>query len=112
MYYQAYQVVLLVLYQIYTMIFSALLTSIAINFGFCSLFFTLYSILRKQPGNILVYAPCLVSEGKLQEGNQDNLESLLPTSSWVRRAWEPSDDEFISTAGLDAFVFIRIFVFR
>ncbi|RHN44308.1 putative calcium-dependent channel, 7TM region phosphate [Medicago truncatula] len=93
------------------MIFSALLTSIAINFGFCSLFFTLYSILRKQPGNILVYAPRLVSEGKLQEGNQDNLEHLLPTSGWVRRAWEPSDDEFISTAGLDAFVFIRIFVF-
>jgi hypothetical protein len=94
------------------MILSALLTSVAINLGLCFIFFTLYSILRKQPGNIIVYAPRLVSQGKLQEGAQFNSECLLPTVGWVRRAWEPSDDEFISTAGLDAFVFIRIFVFR
>ncbi|WJX75256.1 CSC1-like protein hyp1 [Trifolium repens] len=93
------------------MILSALLTSVAINLGLCFIFFTLYSILRKQPGNIIVYAPRLVSQGKLQEGAQFNSECLLPTAGWVRRAWEPSDDEFISTAGLDAFVFIRIFVF-
>lgn len=94
------------------MILSALLTSVGINLSICSLFFTLYSILRKQPGNITVYAPRLVSERKLEEGGQFNLERLFPTAGWVRRAWEPSDDEFIETAGLDAFVFVRIFVFR
>ncbi|XP_004491850.1 CSC1-like protein HYP1 isoform X2 [Cicer arietinum] len=93
------------------MILSALLTSVGINLSICSLFFTLYSILRKQPGNITVYAPRLVSERKLEEGGQFNLERLFPTAGWVRRAWEPSDDEFIETAGLDAFVFVRIFVF-
>ncbi|XP_045793773.1 CSC1-like protein HYP1 [Trifolium pratense] len=93
------------------MILSALLTSVAINLGLCFIFFTLYSILRKQPGNIIVYAPRLVCQGRLQEGAQFNSACLLPTAGWVRRAWEPSDDEFISTAGLDAFVFIRIFVF-
>ncbi|XP_057436035.1 CSC1-like protein HYP1 [Lotus japonicus] len=93
------------------MILAALLTSVGINLGLCFIFLTLYSILRKQPGNIAVYAPLLISEGKHQEGHHFNLESLLPTAGWVRRAWEPSEDEFLSTAGLDAFVFMRIFVF-
>nr|KYP64693.1 putative membrane protein C2G11.09 [Cajanus cajan] len=83
------------------MILSALLTSVGINFGLCSIFFTLYTILRKQPCNITVYAPRLVSQGKRS----------LPTTDWVRKAWETSEEEFLSTAGLDAFVFMRIFVF-
>ncbi|XP_057741165.1 CSC1-like protein HYP1 [Arachis stenosperma] len=93
------------------MILSALLTSVAINLGLCLLFFTLYSILRKQPGNVTVYAPRLVAEGKVKEGGQFNLERLLPTAGWVRKAWEPSEEEFLSNAGLDAFVFMRIFIF-
>ncbi|XP_058739272.1 CSC1-like protein HYP1 [Vicia villosa] len=93
------------------MILSALLTSVGINLGLCFIFVTLYSILRKQPGNIVVYAPRLVSGGKLQDDGEFNLERFLPNAGWVRRAWEPSDDEFIAAAGLDAFVFIRIFVF-
>ncbi|AES74766.2 putative calcium-dependent channel, 7TM region phosphate [Medicago truncatula] len=93
------------------MILSALLTSVAINLGLCLLFFTLYSILRKQPGNINVYVPRFVAEGKVKEGGQFNLERLLPTAGWVRKAWEPTEDEFLSTSGLDAFVFMRMFVF-
>ncbi|MED6195788.1 hypothetical protein PIB30_041281 [Stylosanthes scabra] len=93
------------------MILSALLTSVAINLGLCLLFFTLYSILRKQPGNVTVYAPRLVAEGKVKEGGQFNLERLLPTAGWVRKAWEPSEEEFLSNAGLDAFVFMRMFIF-
>ncbi|CAL0321733.1 unnamed protein product [Lupinus luteus] len=93
------------------MILSALLTSVAINLGLCFLFFTLYSILRKQPGNITVYASRLVVEGKVKEGGEFNLERLLPTAGWVRKAWEPSEEEFLSNSGLDAFVFMRIFIF-
>jgi len=94
------------------MILSALLTSVAINLGLCLLFFTLYSILRKQPGNINVYVPRLVAEGKVKEGGQFNLERLLPTAGWVRNAWELTEEEFLSNSGLDAFVFMRMFVFR
>ncbi|KAK7295407.1 hypothetical protein RJT34_18314 [Clitoria ternatea] len=93
------------------MILSALLTSVGINFGLCLIFVILYSILRKQPGNIAVYAPRLVSEGKRQEGDQFDLEHLSPPRGWLRNAWDPSDDEFLSAVGLDAFVFMRIFVF-
>jgi len=94
------------------MILSALLTSVGINLGLCFLFFTLYSILRKQPGNAEVYAPRLVAEGKSQQSSNFNLERLLPSAGWVTRAWRPSEAELLSTSGLDAVVFMRIFIFR
>lgn len=93
------------------MILSALLTSVGINLGLCFLFFTLYSILRKQPGNAEVYAPRLVAEGKSQQSNDFNLERLLPSAGWVTRAWRPSEVELLSNSGLDAVVFMRIFIF-
>ncbi|XP_030954339.1 CSC1-like protein HYP1 [Quercus lobata] len=93
------------------MILSALLTSVGINLALCFLFFTLYSILRKQPGNINVYAPRLVAEEKAQQRGRFNLESLLPTVSWVKKAWQPSEDELLSIVGFDAVVFMRILTF-
>ncbi|AAF26163.1 hypothetical protein [Arabidopsis thaliana] len=95
------------------MLLSALLTSVGINLGLCFLFFTLYSILRKQPSNVTVYGPRLVKkDGKSQQSNEFNLERLLPTAGWVKRALEPTNDEILSNLGLDALVFIRVFVFR
>jgi hypothetical protein len=94
------------------MLLSALLTSVGINLGLCFLFFVLYSILRKQPGNITVYAPRLVAEGETQRRGQFNLERLLPTAGWVRKAWQPSEEELLSNVGLDAVVYMRIFTFR
>ncbi|KAK1383583.1 Calcium-dependent channel [Heracleum sosnowskyi] len=92
------------------MLLSALLTSVGINLGLCLLFFTLYSVLKKQPGNAKVYAPRLVVEGKLQPSDF-NLERILPSASWVRKAWETSEEELLSISGLDAVIFMRIFVF-
>ncbi|CAN8260713.1 unnamed protein product [Cochlearia groenlandica] len=97
------------------MILSALLTSVGINLGLCFLFFTLYSILRKQPGNITVYGPRLIQQGiNSQQSNEAfafNLERLLPTAGWVKRALEPTNDDILSNLGFDALVFIRVFVF-
>ena len=94
------------------MILSALLTSVGINLGLCFLFFTLYSILRKQPGNVTVYGPRLIQAGKSQQTNAFNLERLLPTAGWVKRALEPTNEEILSNLGLDALVLTRVFVFR
>ncbi|XP_043724298.1 CSC1-like protein HYP1 isoform X3 [Telopea speciosissima] len=93
------------------MLVSALLTSVGINLGTCILFFTLYSILRKQPGNIYVYAPRLIAEGKSQLSDDFNLERLLPSAGWVQRAWQPSEEDLLSAAGLDGVVLMRIFIF-
>ncbi|KAH7532678.1 hypothetical protein FEM48_Zijuj04G0047600 [Ziziphus jujuba var. spinosa] len=83
------------------MILSALLTSVGINLGLCLLFFTLYSILRKQPGNVGVYAPRLVAQGQSQASAEFNLERLLPTAGWVRTAWQPSEEH----------LFLKVFTF-
>ncbi|XP_076931258.1 hyperosmolality-gated Ca2+ permeable channel 2.3-like [Bidens hawaiensis] len=93
------------------MILSALLTSVGINLGLCFLFFILYSILRKQPGNANVYAPRLVAEGKLEPRNNFNLERLLPSTSWVTRSWHPTEQELLVRAGLDGVVYMRTIIF-
>ncbi|OMP00983.1 hypothetical protein COLO4_12229 [Corchorus olitorius] len=93
------------------MILSALLTSVGINLGLCFLFFTLYSILRKQPINVPVYSPRLFAERKTQQQDYFNLERLLPSPGWVKRAWQPSEDQLLSISGLDVVVFMRMFIF-
>ena len=93
------------------MILSALLTSVGINLGLCFLFFVLYSILRNQPGNITVYSPRLFGERKTRQPDEFNLERLLPSPGWVKRAWQPSEDELLSITGLDAVVFMRMIIF-
>ncbi|CAH1421016.1 unnamed protein product [Lactuca virosa] len=93
------------------MILSALLTSVGINFGLCLIYITLYSILRKQPVNAEVYAPRIVAEGKYDQRSDFNLERLLPSTSWVMRAWHPPEEELLMRAGLDGVVFMRIFIF-
>lgn len=94
------------------MIVSALLTSIGINLGLCILFYALYSILRKQPWNVDVYFPRLVAEKKVKEGGHFQLQGLLPSAGWIKKAWEPTEDELLAVAGFDSMVFMRIFVFR
>ncbi|XP_074574853.1 CSC1-like protein HYP1 [Curcuma longa] len=93
------------------MIVSALLTSVGINLGISVLFFALYSVLRKQPCNIKIYAPRLVAEGRAQARGRFSIETLLPSAGWVRRAWRPTEEDLYNSCGLDGVVFDRIFVF-
>lgn len=96
------------------MLVSALLTSVGINTGLCLLYITLYSILRKQPGNVVVYEPRHVAEEKEKSQVRGffNLERLLPSPGWVSRAWKLSEDELLAISGLDAVVFMRVIIFR
>ncbi|CAA7393498.1 unnamed protein product [Spirodela intermedia] len=94
------------------MILSALFTAVGINLGLCILFLVLYSILRNLPGNARVYAPRLVAEGEAQQRASFDIERLVPSAGWVRRAWKLSEDELLSVSGLDAVIFMRIFVFN
>lgn len=94
------------------MIVSALLTSVGINTALCVLFLTLYSILRKQPGNYEVYVPRLLVEGTSKRRSRFNLERLIPSPGWVAKAWRLSEEELLSLSGLDGVVFMRIITFR
>lgn len=93
------------------MIVSALLTSVGINTGLCVLLLSLYSVLTKQPGNVYVYAPRGLAEERAKREGPFSLERLVPSPGWILRAWRLSEDEFLSAAGFDAFVFMRIFIF-
>lgn len=90
---------------------AALLTSAGVNIGICILFFCLYSILRKQPVNFNVYFPGKIAEEKQRKKNSFSLDRLVPSASWIKEAWEASEEDILAVAGLDAVVFLRIFVF-
>ncbi|XP_076902447.1 hyperosmolality-gated Ca2+ permeable channel 2.4-like [Bidens hawaiensis] len=95
------------------MIISGLLTSVAINFALCVIFFTLYSILSRQPGNYKVFIPRLLHEGmaSVRRPRQFHLSRLLPTAGWIKNAWHPTEDQLLAYSGLDAVVFMRIITF-
>ncbi|XP_050373012.1 CSC1-like protein At1g69450 isoform X2 [Argentina anserina] len=93
------------------MLVSALVTSVAINSGLCVLFYTLYSILRKQPSNSEVYIPRALAEGGYKKSSHFNLERLIPSPDWLRRAWKLTEDDLLASNGLDAVVFMRLINF-
>lgn len=95
---------------------SALLTSAGINIGLCAVFLMLYSVLRKQPGNLHVYFGGRIAKereegGEAHERSDFSLDRFLPSPSWIVNAWKRSDEDILSYAGIDAVVFIRIIVF-
>ncbi|KAK9166074.1 hypothetical protein Scep_001265 [Stephania cephalantha] len=90
---------------------SALLTSAGINIGLCILLWFLYSILRKQPGNVCVYFGRRLAQGHIGFENPICFERLFPSTSWIMKAWATSEEEILAVGGLDAVVFLRILVF-
>lgn len=90
----------------------ALLTSAAINTGLSVLLFSLYSILRKQPSNTIVYfGRRLASLNNRNSRNHFSFERFVPSPSWIVKAWETTENEILAIGGLDAVVFQRILVF-
>lgn len=90
---------------------SALLTSAGINIGLCVLLFSLYSILRKQPSNVTVYFGRTLAQVRAKRKNAFCFKRFVPSPSWILKAWETTEEEFLAIGGLDAVVFIRILVF-
>lgn len=92
-----------------------LFTSAGINIGFAILFLSLYSVFSKQPGNAGVYFTrdlLRERENKHPGKERRTLESFVPSVGWLIRAWRATEDDILKSAGLDAVVFLRIFVFR
>uniref|UniRef100_A0A6N2LRB3 CSC1/OSCA1-like 7TM region domain-containing protein n=2 Tax=Salix viminalis TaxID=40686 RepID=A0A6N2LRB3_SALVM len=93
------------------MLVSAILTSVGINSALCVLFFVLYSILKKQPGYYEVFIPRLLTEGNSKRRSRFNLERLIPSTGWLPKAWKLSEEEMLSSSGLDAVVYMRTITF-
>lgn len=91
--------------------------SAGVNIFFALLFFLLYSIFRKQHGNAGVYFTrhVLRERKRANAADEDNdsfsLDSLVPSAGWVKRAWDPTEQDILKSSGVDAVVFLRIFIF-
>ncbi|KAI3465221.1 hypothetical protein Pfo_021884 [Paulownia fortunei] len=90
---------------------SALLTSAGINTAVCVVFFSLYSVLRKQPSLVSVYFGQKLAQAHSKRHDPFWFGRLVPSASWIVKAWEASEDELYATAGVDAVVFLRAVVF-
>ncbi|MFQ6667017.1 hypothetical protein Gotur_033174 [Gossypium turneri] len=91
---------------------SDLLTSAGINIAVCVVLLSLYSILRKQPGNACVYfTRRLVSEPVRGTGAISCFERFVPSTGWIAKAWQATDEEILAVGGVDAVAFMRIVVF-
>lgn len=88
-------------------------TSAGINISLAVLFLVLYSVFRKNPRNAGVYNTRQMLRERRKEVKREpfSLDNLLPSPGWVAHAWNPSEDDVLESAGLDAVVFLRIFKF-
>ncbi|KAL8045327.1 hypothetical protein ABFX02_08G106200 [Erythranthe guttata] len=90
---------------------SALLTSAGINTAVCAVLFSLYSVLRKQPSLVSVYFGQKLSQVHSKRNDPFWFGRLIPSPSWIVKAWEASEDELYLTGGVDSVVFLRAVVF-
>ncbi|XVE70247.1 hypothetical protein DITRI_Ditri10aG0057200 [Diplodiscus trichospermus] len=90
---------------------AALLTSAGINIAICVVLLSLYSILRKQPGNVSVYFTRRLVSEPVKRSDLFCFERFVPSASWIMRAWRVTDEEILAVGGVDAVVFMRIVVF-
>ncbi|CAM0885151.1 unnamed protein product [Alopecurus aequalis] len=89
-----------------------LLASAAINLGLALVALSLFSMLKKQPGNALVYLPRRMATaggggGLLPLG----AGRLTPSFRWIGAAFRLSEDDVLRLHGLDALAVIRLFKF-
>ncbi|CAN1139927.1 CSC1-like protein At3g54510 [Linum perenne] len=92
----------------------SLIASAAINFGLAFTILFLFSILKKQPSNSLIYyaRPLSVSAAALPSFPQSiSIYRFLPSLSWIRNAFHLSEDQILQIHGLDVLVLFRLFKF-
>lgn len=86
-----------------------LLASAAINLGLALVALSLFSVLKKQPGNAPVYLPRRMATGggllPLGHGR------FTPSFRWIGAAFRLSEDDALRRHGLDALVVLRLFKF-
>lgn len=89
-----------------------LLASVGVNTVVCLGLFSLYSVLRKQPSLVSVYFGQKLARAQSKRRDPFWLGRLIPSASWVVKAWDATEEELYASGGVDAIVFLRSVVFR
>ncbi|TYK09298.1 CSC1-like protein [Cucumis melo var. makuwa] len=87
----------------------SLFASAAINIGLALIVLSIFSILKKQPSNAAIYYARRLSLRHRISFEPFTFHRLLPSVAWIPRAFRVSEDEILSSGGLDALVTIRLF---
>ncbi|KAG6573819.1 CSC1-like protein, partial [Cucurbita argyrosperma subsp. sororia] len=87
----------------------SLLASAAVNIGLAFIVLSIFSILKKQPSNAAIYYARRLSLGQTISFEPFTFRRFLPSVTWIPRAFRASEDEILSSGGLDALVTIRLF---
>ncbi|CAH1425169.1 unnamed protein product [Lactuca virosa] len=86
----------------------SLIASATINIGLALVILCLFSVFRKQPANANIYYPRrLALRHTISFDRSSN--RFFPSVDWIRDAVRVTEDEILSTLGLDALVLIRFF---
>jgi hypothetical protein len=88
-----------------------LLASATINLGLALVALSLFSMLKKQPGNAPVYRPLRMAEGGGGSVLPLGTGRLTPSFRWIGAAFRLSEDDVLRRHGLDALAVIRLFKF-
>ncbi|KAI5068985.1 hypothetical protein GOP47_0015286 [Adiantum capillus-veneris] len=64
-------------------------------------------------GNAYLYFARHILREKKQKASSGHftLNSIIPSVGWVRKAWMHSEEEILESSGLDAVVYLRVFLF-
>ncbi|KAJ8748817.1 hypothetical protein K2173_011375 [Erythroxylum novogranatense] len=90
----------------------SLIASAIVNFGLAFVILSLFSILKKQTSNAPIYYARRISKRQpIPLDHSSTLRRLLPSVSWIPRAFRVTEDEILETNGLDALLIIRLFKF-
>ncbi|XP_038893318.1 CSC1-like protein At3g54510 isoform X3 [Benincasa hispida] len=87
----------------------SLFASAAINIGLAFIVLSIFSILKKQPSNAAIYYARRLALGHRISFEPFTFHRLIPSVAWIPRAFRLSEDEILSSGGLDALVTIRLF---
>lgn len=90
----------------------SLLASAAVNIGLACIVLSIFSILKKQPSNAAIYYARRLSLGQTISFEPFTFRRFLPSVTWIPRAFRVSEDDILSSGGLDALVTIRLFKLR
>ncbi|KAJ3687957.1 hypothetical protein LUZ61_017121 [Rhynchospora tenuis] len=91
-----------------------LAASAAINLGLAAVVLSLFSVLKRQPGNAPVYlARCIAAGESMPTGwcRSSSARFAVPSFAWIPAAFRLSEEEVIRLCGLDALVVLRLFKF-
>ncbi|KFK34689.1 hypothetical protein AALP_AA5G178800 [Arabis alpina] len=92
----------------------SLIASASINIGLAIIALWLFSVLKKQPRNAVIYYARRLSDRHspdLPLHSSFSLPRFLPSVAWIPRALGVSEDDILRCHGLDALVLIRLFKF-